>query len=534
MSPKLSKNIFKAALVLLVIHFVGVSFADLSEMANLGKISLITQISAFAGFISVPILAFNLTVFIETNLGRRITHPLQRIIAFTLIGISLAAILPATFNYAASLESLPLAQILQIGRLIKWSSAILSIGVMAGLIAMGINAADIVYLLTSRVRHIGTRVMILLMVAVFGIFLWLSFLGLKGQELIVWAIEHGHLEAYLVDKSIWKNVSGAFVGTIASGMSLLLPFILILAWRFGRKISEGLDELVNGFSRVAQGNLDVAVKVHGNDEVAQMQRGFNDMLIATREQRFLETAFGRYVSPHVLDRMRSDPNTTHFEGEKLVATVLFSDIRGFTSMSAGMPPEEVISMLNEYMTRMIDVIDRYDGYINKFVGDAIMVVWNTPVATHGHALLAAACAADMQKVLAKANANGAFDGHQIEMGIGINTGPLVAGNLGDKRQVEFTVIGDTVNVSSRACSAAGIRQVAITNETHKSAQAASQAAGIDIELGVTNLGEVDLKGKGLTQLLCLDEKLSLTDAQLAKLKANTRRKMSGENQRAEG
>jgi adenylate cyclase len=235
-----------------------------------------------------------------------------------------------------------------------------------------------------------------------------------------------------------------------------------------------------------------------------MQRGFNEMLASARERQFLERAFGRYVSPVVLDRLRGVGAGAMLAGERRVATVMFSDIRGFTAMSTALAPEQVIAVLNAYMSLMIETIARYDGYINKFVGDAILVVFNVPLDQPDHALRALACARAMQRELAAANARGAFGAQDLRMGVGVNTGPLVAGNLGNERQVEFTVLGDTVNVASRACSKAAGDEVVLTAE----ARAAATEMTRDGESLVTrDLGNVALKGKGEVALyaLALDE-----------------------------
>ncbi len=292
------------------------------------------------------------------------------------------------------------------------------------------------------------------------------------------------------------------MGGVAGALSLELPFLLLLAWRFGRNATRGLKSLRQGFRRVEKGRLDSPVQVIGNDEVADMQRGFNRMLVAAQERQMLETAFGRYVSPLVLDQLRAHGGMGHIAAERRVASVLFSDIRGFTAMSANLAPEAVIAILNAYMSSMIDCIARHDGYINKFVGDAIMVVWGAPLDQHDHALRAVQCAREMMRVLEDANARGGFAGHQLEMGIGVNTGELVAGNLGNARQVEYTVIGDTVNVASRACSAADAHQVAVTEEVCDAVRA---LVGEDPDaLATTSKGLVPMKGKGEVELFLVD------------------------------
>jgi class 3 adenylate cyclase len=346
--------------------------------------------------------------------------------------------------------------------------------------------------------------MVLLLVSSLGTFFWLTFVGMQAQAVLAWAIRAGRLQVY-VHLFEWLSRSASVVlGGLAGAIGFELPFAALMAWRFGARATQGLAVLRAGFDRVAKGDYERPVSVVGNDEFAAMQRGFNEMLASARERQFLERAFGRYVSPVVLDRLRGVGAGAMLVGERRVATVMFSDIRGFTAMSTTLAPEQVIAVLNAYMSLMIETIARYDGYINKFVGDAILVVFNVPLDQPDHALRALACARAMQRELAAANARGAFGAQQLRMGVGVNTGPLVAGNLGNERQVEFTVLGDTVNVASRACSKAAGDEVVLTAEARAAALETLRPA----ESVVTrDLGNVALKGKGEVALyaLALDE-----------------------------
>lgn len=492
---ELGQRLDRAALGLLAVHLVGQGLDTLCNDA----IPLVGSVTGVAGFIAVPVAALALSRRVDRRIDTVSWPALQRLAALIVTGVALVALAPSAFH---TLRGLPLPVL---GRIFQLLTALLSIAVMTGLVLLGFAAADAIYLATSGVRRISTRLMILLLVASLWTFLWLSLSGLEGEAVLRWAVTQGHLERYIAKADLWERIGGAYVGAIAGVLSLQLPFMLILAWRFGRKSTQQLDELRLAFERVRGGVLE-PIAVRGVDEVAEMQRGFNAMLDAVRERRFLELAFGRYVSPHVLDKLRAAPEGAGFAGERLVATVLFADIRGFTAMSAEREPEEVIELLNKYMARMIAVIDAHGGYINKFIGDAIMVVWNTPVADPEHALRACACAAAMQRALADANAARTFGDVRIEIGIGINTGALVAGTLGDQGKAEFTVLGDTVNVASRACSKAPAGVVALTAGTVEAARAVAVAKGVTVDVG--ELGVVELKGKGPTPLYTLTSPLS--------------------------
>jgi class 3 adenylate cyclase len=410
-------------------------------------------------------------------------------------GVVLVAVVPVAYGVLSGFP-LPL-----VGRVLELASLVLSIAVLSGLALFVLGLADTLYRATAGLKRLSTRLMVLFLVAALGTFLWLTFLGMQAQALIAWAIEAGRLQVYVRLVERLSRSASVLFGGLAGAIGFELPFALLMAWRFGRRATEGLAVLREGFDRVARGDYEHPVAVTGNDEFAAMQRGFNEMLASARERQFLERAFGRYVSPVVLERLRSVGAGAMLAGERRVATVMFSDIRGFTAMSTALAPEQVIAVLNAYMSLMIETIARHDGYINKFVGDAIMVVFNVPLDQPDHALRALACARAMQHELAAANARGAFNGQELHMGVGINTGPLVAGNLGNERQVEFTVLGDTVNVASRACSRAGPDEVVLTVATR------SAALGMLREgesFATHDLGHVALKGKGEVALHALD------------------------------
>ncbi len=368
----------------------------------------------------------------------------------------------------------------------------------AGFVVLALGLGDVRYRSTAPLKHLSTRLMVLLCVASVATLLWVDSLAGRLFAVVGAVLERGHLVAYARGMMLVTQALGERWGGLAAALLLNLLPTLLLAWRFSQNATRGLEALRLGFARVAQGDLNGTVTVDGNDEVADMQRAFNAMLLTARERRFLENAFSRYVSPVLLDRLRRRTDgTVRLPAERRIATVLFSDIRGFTAMSSALSPEEVIALLNTYMSLMIEVIARHDGYINKFVGDSIMVVWNAPVDQAHHARSALTCALAMQEELARANAEGIFGPRKLSMGIGVNTGPLVAGNLGNRRQLEFTVVGDTVNVASRVCQNAGGGDVRLTHAVVDSLAAGGDDEGVEWR----SVGLVPMKGKGVVELL---------------------------------
>src|SRR5439155_544661 len=164
-----------------------------------------------------------------------------------------------------------------------------------------------------------------------------------------------------------------------------------------------------------------------------------------------QRAFGLAVTPEVAKHILEMQDTGQLTpgGQLREATVLFGDIRGFTTMSEGMGPSSLLSTLNRYFDGMVKIVQRWGGTVNKYNGDNIMVIWGAPIPVADHAKRAVQCALELQQFIVSERANG---GPDVAFGFGINTGELVAGFLGAQGRFEYTVIGDTVNVASRLTS----------------------------------------------------------------------------------
>jgi adenylate cyclase len=197
--------------------------------------------------------------------------------------------------------------------------------------------------------------------------------------------------------------------------------------------------------------------------------------------------FGRFVTPSVARTImdREEAGLLALGGEEKRVTVLFGDVRGFTTISEGLEPGILLGHLNRYFDGMVDIVNRYDGTVNKYNGDNIMVLWGAPLEVKDQARKAVACALEMQRWIVAERERG---GPDVSFGFGINTGPVVAGFLGAKGRMEYTVIGDTANVASRLTSADIARrdQVAVSGETLRD-------LGDDVE--AVDLGAVLVKGR---------------------------------------
>ncbi|TKB78014.1 MAG: adenylate/guanylate cyclase domain-containing protein [Nitrospira sp.] len=168
------------------------------------------------------------------------------------------------------------------------------------------------------------------------------------------------------------------------------------------------------------------------------------------EQRTIRGVMARYLSPSVSQWALKDPERLTLGGETRIMTVLFSDLRGFTTLSQNMDPQALTALLNEYMTAMTEIVFTHDGVLDKYIGDAIMAFWNAPMRQEDHAVRACETALDMVSRLQTLQADWAARGlPRLDLGIGINTGRMVVGNMGSRDRLAYTVLGDTVNVGSR-------------------------------------------------------------------------------------
>jgi len=180
------------------------------------------------------------------------------------------------------------------------------------------------------------------------------------------------------------------------------------------------------------------------------------------------TALERYLSEPVVEKIMAHPDQVRLGGENQTATILFADIRGFTHLAEKMPPSAVVELLNEFFTEMTEVIFENGGTLDKYLGDGLMAVFGAPLARPDDAARAARTAIEMQRALARLDRDGREPGRpRIEIGIGIATGLVTAGNIGSARRMDYTVVGDTVNLAQRFCAGAAGGQILVCESTRR-------------------------------------------------------------------
>lgn len=252
-----------------------------------------------------------------------------------------------------------------------------------------------------------------------------------------------------VDENVDLVLVGQILGPliITSIVNLFFLFAQLSSIISFRKNIQGpINILIERMQEVAKGDFSTRTSVLSADELGNLKGHFNTMVEGLEEREKLRDTFGKFVSIEIARKL-IETNEVDLMGEEIETTVMFADIRGFTSLSEGYTPRELIEFLNDYFSHMVGPIREQQGVINKFIGDCIMVVFSPVFGLENHGDAAVRAALAMRKALDEFNAMGKYP--PVRHGIGIHTGILIAGNVGSENRKEYTVIGDTVNVASR-------------------------------------------------------------------------------------
>ena len=234
--------------------------------------------------------------------------------------------------------------------------------------------------------------------------------------------------------------------------SLAVLFIAIIIIRlFSKNITNPIADLVEASAKIEQGEFELGIEPRTKDEIGLLTSSFIQMSRGLAEREKLMVSFSKFTNKTIAKKAAS--GELALGGETRNATIFFSDIRSFTAMSEKMQPKEVVEFLNEYMTRMVECVNKTNGVVDKYIGDAIMAVWGAPESSGNpaqDAMNAVAAALMMRAALFNFNKARREKGlAPVRIGCGINSGPVVAGQIGSNERMEYTVIGDAVNLASR-------------------------------------------------------------------------------------
>jgi adenylate cyclase len=291
-------------------------------------------------------------------------------------------------------------------------------------------------------------------------------------------------DAYVLEPSRKARRQSMFIAGIVLSLSFLLVFLLSLSF------SSPIEKLATLIREVSGGNLEVTAKdkIQTRDEVAELAVAFDEMVVGLRERAKAYAVMRQALGSSVIETLMT-MKEEELGGMRKPVTVLFSDLRDFTKFSEGHTPEEVVIMLNEYFDLMVKIIAKHGGWLDKFIGDAIMAVWGVPYTGEGDDQRAMQAALEMRMALLDLNQLRESRGQgPVKIGIGLHTGDAIVGKIGAAERANLTVIGDTVNQASRieASTKTFGTDILISEEL---------AEKIDTKFMVICAGSVDVKGK---------------------------------------
>ena len=276
------------------------------------------------------------------------------------------------------------------------------------------------------------------------------------------------LGAVFPKSEIFEKVTGLYERTVLlAGLGVVL--LLIVSALVARSIARPLLHMSEATRRVVRGDLDIDLSdIRRKDEVGQLARAFTRMAAGLKERDRIRDTFGRYLTREVVDRLLESKDGLRLGGEAREISLIMSDLRGFTALTSNRKPEEVINFLNRYLGKMVDILMEYRGIIDEIIGDGILAFFGAPEPMEDHAASAVACALKMQAAMEEVNEENEAEGlPRLEMGVAVNTGEVIVGNIGSEKRSKYGAVGLQVNFTGRAESFAVGGQVLVTKATYE-------------------------------------------------------------------
>lgn len=273
------------------------------------------------------------------------------------------------------------------------------------------------------------------------------FFGNYRNKLVVAlaVISIGPLAAIIVDLFSYEGERLQF--EISSDAAIALMGVLVTVFFITRSLLRPVRILSDAMSKVAEGDLSQRIPVTSNDEVGHLTSRFNTMVEGLRERERIRETFGRYVDESVAAAILKSQGDGVLAGETGEATILFTDIQGFTTIAEYLPPHQLVAALNEYLETVLAPIRAHGGVVNTFIGDGLFASFNMPLACDDHAACAVRAAIDIQRAVGSRTFGDG--GMAFATRIGISTGSVVGGSVGAGQRMSFTLLGDTVNLAAR-------------------------------------------------------------------------------------
>lgn len=269
--------------------------------------------------------------------------------------------------------------------------------------------------------------------------------GVATRSVLAWALGSGLLLLAVVAVGVgYLGGSPATAHQLAVAMTVLgaigIAVGLLASSLAARATAAPIDAVTRALERVERGDLETQVAVYDSTQIGKLQQGFNDMVRGLAERERIRRAFGTYVDPEIGERILQEG--ARLDGEEVDVTVMFVDVRGFTAFAERTPAPEVVHALNALYEKIVPVVQAHEGRVDKFIGDGLMAVFGAPRRLEDHASQALRAAVEIAELTGPGSG-------VMPIGIGLNSGMVVAGNIGGAGRLEYGVIGDTVNVAAR-------------------------------------------------------------------------------------
>jgi adenylate cyclase len=255
------------------------------------------------------------------------------------------------------------------------------------------------------------------------------------------------------------------IQAIVAATIIMILLGIFVSLHMGRRISKPLHSLMDASREISNGNYKYQIKERRNDELGNLTEALNRMADGLLEKTQVENAFSRYVSKNIAKEIMGNLEHIQLGGHHVEGSVIFADIVGFTQLSEKHPAEEISSILNDYFSYISHASKMYMGTIDKYMGDCAMIVFGVPEKDKLHKLHAVYCAVMIQKMIERIN-NIRRNANKLTVTfrIGINSGSMLAGNLGSTERMQYTVVGESVNLASRLQHIAEANQIIISRE----------------------------------------------------------------------
>lgn len=294
------------------------------------------------------------------------------------------------------------------------------------------------------------------------------------------------------DYSLIRKAKQETVATVATTIALMLLLAIVVSIYLGRRFTRPIRDLVMASEAYAKGRFDYRIQTTRKDEMGVLMDSLNNMGEGLQRMEKVEQVFSCYVSPQVAKRAIAVLNarqSLQLGGQHVEASVLFADIVGFTSLSENLAPQEVSTLLNHYFSNIARAVHFCHGHIDKYMGDCAMIVFGVPEADEAHSFNALACAWMILELVRQMNVQQTASRQMpVEFRIGVNSGTMLAGNMGSTERMEYTVVGDSVNLASRLSHAGEPGQAILTEEM-------LGRAGLKQRVDTVHHGKIKLRGK---------------------------------------